>query len=177
MQKLKQRRTSRIVRYAACVLLAGVMASGCVGQDVRPQNLSLEEQATYQMLAAELRDFVAEGRKAKEGICVGVYRDSGDEPPTISAGLLQALENDVSGAPDLLPYSPNQCTTADIFGGPADAVIRMRQFAWPEEPVAGNTRRWNVGFSCGGLCGWGHLYEVEIDGSRVHVTETGDWIS
>jgi hypothetical protein len=133
-----------------------------------------EERAIYQMLALELEGFRAKKYEAEDGICVGVHRTPNS--PDMSAAsprLLQALEANVAGSPKLIPYSPDRCGT-EVFGN-APTVPKIPWLLYASD--VNDHPDWDAGFVCGGLCGWGHLYRVEIDGHDVSVRVIGDWIS
>jgi hypothetical protein len=154
-----------------------VVLSGACSSDI-PDNvksdLPAEDQAIYQMLALELRGFRQKNYPAENGICVGVHRTSTSDVSAISPRILQTLESNIISSPKLVPYSPDRCGTETGFGDtPATRKIPWLLYASDvnEHPD------WDAGFVCGSLCGWGHLYRVEIEGDEVTVEAIGDWIS
>ena len=124
-------------------------------------DLSLEDQAIYQMLALELEGFREKNYQSEDVICVGLHRTPTSDIFAISPGILQALESNVVDSPPLIPYSPDRCETEWL-------LYASDVNDYPD---------WDAGFVCGSTCGWGHLYRVEIDGQDVSVEVIGDWIS
>src|ERR1044072_918436 len=153
--------------------LLSACSAGLPSDTVR--KLPPEERAIYQMLALELTDFVQKDYKAENGVCVAVYRAFSSDASAPSLSMLRALEADVAGSPTLIPYSPDRCEIGGPLFRAVPATEKISRLLFASD--FGGSQDWRRVFVCGGLCVWGHLYRVEIEGREGSVHPMGNWIS
>jgi hypothetical protein len=153
------------VRTVLCgVALALSGACSAKLPDAAVPEFPAEQRAIYWMLASELRDVSKETGEAKNSICIAVYRASDPDTSVTSPAVLEALRSKYPQL-KLIAYSQLSCERNQLI---------FASDAHTNEPDSAN---WTAGLVCGGMCGWGHSYKVEIEGNEVRVEEMSEWIS
>jgi hypothetical protein len=159
----------------ALIGVALVLLGSCTSvpsQEAAPR-LSPEDEAVYQMLSLELADFIKRDYKAGNGICIAVSRSPSDMK-AVPVTVFEALQRKAAGSAVLIPYSADQCpfdnwsmTVRDRVLLSAHKITRSSS----EDP------NWLAGVTFETLYGWGHAYDVVIEGSRAHVKSLYEVIS